>query len=108
MFSGIEYCNKIELTVKGNNAENEDQRENKDNNGVDLEAGGLISVETEHGAAGAPSTRSASAAWSGICNLLLLVSSSSPADCSTSTTGGRRRRRTGAGAGSDASSGTSW
>jgi hypothetical protein len=36
-------------TVKGNNAEDKDKRQNKDNDGVDLEAGRLISVEPYDG-----------------------------------------------------------
>ena len=37
---------RVKHTVKGDNAEDEDKRENKDDDGVDLEAGRLISVKS--------------------------------------------------------------
>lgn len=78
-------------TVKGDNAEDEDKRQNQDDNGVDLEAGALIGVETEHGAARATSASGARAVGAGIGDLLLLVGSSTATDGGAGTAGGRRR-----------------
>lgn len=78
-------------TVKSNNAEDEDQRQNKDDDGVDLEAGTLIGVETEHGAARATGASGARAVGASIGNLLLLVGSSTATDGGTGTARGRRR-----------------
>ena len=36
--------------VQSNDAEDEDDRQSHDNNGVNLETGGLISVQPQHGA----------------------------------------------------------
>lgn len=36
----------VKLTVKGDNAENENKGKNKDNNGIDLETGRLVGVES--------------------------------------------------------------
>lgn len=77
--------------MKGNNAEDEDQRQNEDNNRVDLEAGALVGVETEHGAARATGTSGARAVGASIGDLLLLIGGSTATDGGTGTTGGRRR-----------------
>lgn len=37
---------RYERTVKSDNTEDEDQRENQNNNGVDLQTGRLVSVES--------------------------------------------------------------
>jgi len=82
------------LTVKGNNAEDEDQGQNEDNDRVDLESGGLVGVEAQHGAARAAGAGRTGAVGALVGNLLLLVGSSTAADGGTGTTGGRRRRGT--------------
>lgn len=82
---------RTKRTVKSDDAEDEDQRQNQDNNGVDLEAGALVGVKTEHGAARATGASSARAVGAGIGNLLLLVGSSTATDGGTSTARGRRR-----------------
>ena len=86
--------------VKSDDGEDEDQRQNEDNNGVDLQAGRLVSVELEHGAARATGAGGACAARASIGNLLLLVGSSSSADgCPRAPGGGWRRWAADAGAG---------
>lgn len=82
---------RAKRTVKSNNAEDEDQRQDQDDNGVDLEAGALIGVETEHGAAGATGASGARAVGASIGNLLLLVGSGTATDGGTGTARGRRR-----------------
>jgi hypothetical protein len=73
--------------VQSNNAENEDQRQNKDDDRVDLETGGLVGVELQHGAAGATGTGCPCAARASIENLLLLVGGGAAADGSSGTAG---------------------
>lgn len=85
--------------VQRNNAEDENKRQNQDNDGVDLESGGLVGVEAEHGAARASSAGGARAAWSRIGDLLLLIGGRTATDhVAGSSGGGRGRSACGAGA----------
>ena len=76
------------FTVNSDDTEDEDEREHQDNDGVDLESGGLVGVETEHGAAGATGTSGARAGWPHIGELLLLVGSRPAADDVAGSSGG--------------------
>lgn len=89
--------------MQGDDAEDEDQGENQDDDGVDLEAGRLVRVEAQHGAAAAAGAGGPRAAGAGIGDLLLLVGGGATADGGTGTAGGRRRRGP---AGADAGAGT--
>lgn len=84
----VKLTNKI-LTVKSNDAEDEDERQNQDNDGVDLEPWGLVGVEAEHGAARAAGAGCARAARPHIGELLLLVSGRPAADDVTGSSGRR-------------------
>lgn len=85
--------------MQGDDAEDEDQRQNQDDDGVNLEAGRLVGVQPQHGAAAAAGARGSCAARTGIGDLLLLVGGGSSANGSAGTTGRRRRgRATGANA----------
>jgi len=87
---------RVWLTVQRHDAEDEDQRENKDNDGVDLESGRLISVKTEHCAAGTTGAGRPGAAGAHIGDLLLLVGRGTAADGCPRATGRRWRGRTAA------------
>jgi hypothetical protein len=77
--------------VKGDNAEDEYQRQNQDDDGIDLQARGLVGVEPQHGAAATAGTSGPRAAGSRIGDLLLLVGCRSAADGGSGTS--RRQRR---------------
>lgn len=47
--------------MHSHNTEDETQGENEDNDGVDLESGGLVGVELQHGAAASTGAGSAGA-----------------------------------------------
>ena len=90
--------------MKRHNAEDEDERQDQHDDGVDLEAGRLVGVETEHCAAGTTGAGGARAVRAGIGDLLLLVGGGTSADGSPGTSRGSRRgrassRRTGRGGG---------
>ena len=90
--------------MKRHNAEDEDERQDQHDNGVDLEAGRLVRVETEHCAAGTTGAGGARAAGADIGDLLLLVGGGPSADGSPGASGDRGRgrassRRTGRGGG---------
>ena len=95
-------------TVETDNGEDEAQTENQDNNGVDPQAGALVSVELEHRAGRTTSTGGAGRAGSGIADGLLVVSGRAPTQSSPGTTRRSGRGRTvdggdGRGAGTSAS-----
>ncbi|KAK6849691.1 hypothetical protein PG990_001374 [Apiospora arundinis] len=72
----------------GDDAEDEDKRQNQDDDGVNLEAGRLVGVQPQHGAAAAAGASGSRAARAGIGDLLLLVGGGSSADGSSGTAGG--------------------
>lgn len=89
-----EFSGDLGNNVQSNNTEDEHQGQNKHNDGVDLQAGRLVGVESQHGAAGAASASGSGAAWPGIGNLLLLVGGGASSDGSTGTARGGRGGRT--------------
>lgn len=78
--------------VQRNHAKDKDERQHQDDDGVDLEAGRLVRVQAQHGAAGATGTGGARAVWPGVGDLLLLVGRGPAADGGASTSRGGRRR----------------
>ncbi|KAI0390284.1 PIN domain-like protein [Xylariaceae sp. FL0594] len=84
---------------KGDDAEDEDEGQDEDDDGVDLEAGGLVRVEAEHGAAAAAGAGGPRAAGPHVRDLLLLVGGGAAADGGP---GASRRRRGGGTAGARA------
>jgi hypothetical protein len=82
---------RLRLTVKSNNAEDEDNGQGHDHDRVDLEAGGFISVEPQHGARAPASTCRPRATRSLVRRLLCAISSSLPSHNGRRATGGLRR-----------------
>lgn len=79
--------------MQSNNGEDENQRQDKDNNRVDLQSGRFVGVKSQHGAAGAASASGPCAAWPGIGKLLLLISGSTSTDRSSRAAGRSGRGR---------------
>lgn len=77
--------------MHSHNAEDETQGENENNDGVDLESGGLVGVELQHGTAASAGAGSAGAGGAGICCLSSPVGGGLPAHNSLRTSGDCRR-----------------
>lgn len=73
--------------MKGYNAEDKDEGENQNDDGIDLETGRLIGVQPQHGAGAATGAGGASAAGARIGNLLLLIGGGPAADDGPRTAG---------------------
>jgi len=96
-------------TVKRHDAEDEHERQRQHNDRVDLEAGRLVRVETQHGAARAAGARSARAAGADIGELLLLVGRRATTDLGAGTAGDRWGRGAAeGGTGGGARGGAGW
>lgn len=77
--------------MQSDNAENKDEGQDEDDDGVDLEAGGLVRVEAQHGGGAAAGAGGPRARGAGVGDLLLLVGGGASSDGRPGASGGSGR-----------------